>query len=162
MNLFKHSKEQPFHLSIGALITNEAGEICTHYIKGPWGDGIEDTYILMRETPEVGESPEQVVHRGLMEEFGMTGSIVRYLGSIQATFPRFEKIIEKTTLYFQVRCETIDPSKRSLEDEEYSLETRWVAPEKLVELMDAQQKRYKRTDLSESKIVRTYLEFQQQ
>ncbi len=157
MNLAKHSKEQPFHISIGALITNDVGEICTHYIKGPWGDGIEDTYILMRETPEPGESLEETIRRGIMEEFGVEGKIIRYLGSVQAYFPRWETQIEKTTLYFHVVCENIDPKKRSGEDVEYNAETRWVKPEQLIQLMDAQQARYERTDLCESKIVKAYL-----
>ncbi len=149
-------------MSIGALITNNKGEICTHYIKGPWGDGIEDTYILMRETPEPGESFENTVERGIMEEFGITGSLQRYLGSIQASFPRWGAQIEKTTLYFHVMCETVDPKRRSGEDVEYNAETRWVQPEQLIELMDAQQGRYERTDLCESKIVRAYLDLKTQ
>lgn len=157
MNLIKHSKEQPFHVSVGALITNDKGEICTHYIKGPWGDGIEDTYVLMRETPEPGERFEDTVRRGIMEEFGAEGEIIRYLGSIQAYFPRWETLVEKTTLYFHVVCKSIDPKKRSDEDVEYDAETRWVKPEQLIQLMDAQQVRYERTDLCESKIVKAYL-----
>lgn len=157
MNLVKHSKENLFHVSIGALITNEKGEVCTHYIKGPWGDGVEDTYILMRETPEQGESFEETVQRGIMEEFGITGEIQRYLGSIQSHFPRWGKEVEKTTLYFHVVCKNVNPDARSQEDLEYNAETCWVEPHELIRLMDAQQKRYQRTDLCESKIVRAFL-----
>lgn len=46
-----------------------------------------DIYLLMRETIEHGETIEESIHRGLLEEFGSTGDIKNFLGSIVSHFP---------------------------------------------------------------------------
>ena len=100
-NYFKGSKENPYHLSVGAVVFNEENKICCHYFKRATlrkvFENFTDFYILMRETMEMGESIEQALHRGLMEEFGIIGDIITYLGSIKGSYPLGEVSIEKTT-----------------------------------------------------------------
>lgn len=110
-NIFKASKEQPYHLSIGVLLVNEKGEICCHYYPDglPYESGDEgDLYLLMRETPNEGEPVEEVVHRGIKEEFGARGEIKHFIGAINAWFPGVKTGVNiyKTTIYFLVTLES--------------------------------------------------------
>jgi len=71
MNYFQGNNKHPRHLSVGAVLTNDHGEICVHHVndeslaqegrlKGYWTDeGVTDFYILMRETIESNEALEK-------------------------------------------------------------------------------------------------------
>jgi len=146
----------PTHLSVGAVLRNELGQIlCHHFDKSP-GEGLSDIYVLMRETVENNESLEASVHRGLMEEFGATGTITKYLGPIIGNYPEADptQMTEKTTLYFLVEVIDFDPARRHTGDAESASVLQWQTPEFLIEKMTAQRARVgDRGDLDESPIL---------
>ena len=165
-NYFKGTKEHPYHLSVGAVAINEKNEVCCHYfteIKGHASfAAFKNFYILMRETVEMGESIEETLHRGLKEEFGITGEIIDYLGSIRDEYFDPGKVtqIEKTTLYFLVKIKDFKPELRSREDVEVESKIEWHSCDYLIEKMKEQEKRLGNVSLDESSIlekVKTYI-----
>ncbi len=163
MTYFQGNTAHPQHFSVGAILINEKGEVCCHRfltknLRGYWKDeGLDDFYILMRETPNQNESIEQAVHRGLMEEFGATAELVDYVGSIKSSFADNGVAIEKTTVYF--RCKLIDQdlSRRSNDDIESTTIVEWQTPEFLIPRMKVQAEKYGRTDVDESAILERFL-----
>ncbi len=155
-NYFGHTSENPYHLSVGAVVKNSKGEVCCHYfdkfLHKSFGE-FENFYLLMRETPEPGETLEETLKRGLLEEFGMEATLNRYIGSIVSHFPKKEKMIEKTTLYFLCDFISLDESKRDRNDPEASSEIRWLTPSELILKMKEQGERLERTDADESVIL---------
>jgi hypothetical protein len=155
-NYFIGTENHPYHLSIGAVMQNAQGEVAVHYFKKfehPSLGEFKDLYILMRETPELGESIEETLHRGLREEFGATGEIVDYLGPIVINFPKGNVSIEKTTIYFLCNLISIDESLRAKDDIEALSELRFMPPQQLIEIMKEQRHRFGRDDADESSIL---------
>ncbi len=163
-NYFQGNNEHPRHVSVGAVLVNGNDEVCAHHFDskngsefaGYWKDqGLDDFYILMRETVEMGETLEQTVHRGLLEEFGAEAEIVDYLGSIQSRFKHkgSEVEIEKTTLYFLCKLKSQDLGKRSKNDVECESVLEWHSPEFLIEKMKFQGTKFNRQDLDESSVL---------
>jgi NADH pyrophosphatase NudC (nudix superfamily) len=160
-SLFEHSDAQPFHISVGAVLVNEEGKILAHHMskdrlpaKNQYKiGGLDDAYILMRETIENGESLEQAVARGLKEEFGAEGDIKKYLGSLQFEVEGFEK----TELFFLVSL--TKQGERPADDAEAHTELVWATPDFLIEKMKGQGARTDRKDLDESKIIEAYLKY---
>ncbi len=169
-DLFKHSVENPFHISVGVLLINSEGRILVHHYqrsKMPerylmWFEQLDDLYILMRESLENNESLEQAIHRGLSEEFGARGEIKRYIGSIQAIFPNAQQQpVEKTTLYFQVLLSESGSHERHLDGVESLSDLEWCEPQELLSKLKIQRDSLKRTDMDETKIVESYLRLAQ-
>lgn len=137
---------------------NEKGEVLTHNYPNlsAWGfsPDLGSCVLLMRESIESGETLEQALHRGLMEEFGVTGTIVTYIGSIISHFlrPHDKTSIEKTTVYFLVSPKEIDFSKRK-NDIENTSELLWRQPMELMKEMREQSICYGRDDINESAII---------
>lgn len=161
-NHFQWTPENPYHISVGAVVRNDKGEICCHYFKEfshPTVGSFKDLYLLMRESLEDGETIEQCLERGLREEFGLTAKLVRFLGSIVSNVPMQGtlKTMEKTTLYFLCDFVSIDESKRNPDDPESGSQIKWLAPEELISKMKDQAKRYKREDADESVILERVL-----
>jgi ADP-ribose pyrophosphatase YjhB (NUDIX family) len=163
--LFQHSKESPFHVSVGAVLYNEKGEILVHkfnretvpqHLQYLLGD-MDEVYQFMRESIENDESLEGAIARGLQEEFGVTGSITRYLGSTCVVCPARHGEWEKTTLYCAVALETQD--ERPSDDEESFSELVWVSPEFLLEKMKIQAAPEHPAHLNDLKILETFLEY---
>lgn len=156
INYFQARPNKPAHLSIGAVVVNENKEILVHHhVKIAH---FEDIYLLMRETVEVGESYEQTINRGLMEEFGATGEIITFLGSRAPEDMWFGEInqptlVQKTTIYFLVQLKGIDESQRKQDDPESGSKLVWKKPEELATLMQTQGIKYKLNDIDESTIV---------
>ncbi len=166
-NLFQHSKEQPHHISVGAVLINDEGKICVHrrtlentpekyhFAMG----GLPEVIILMRESLENGELLEEAVLRGIREEFGAAGEVLAYLGSLQVVVQtQAAHAFEKTTLYFSVHMTAQDDSLRERDGEGHS-ELRWYTPEELISIMHIQGRSTHRQDLDESKIIETYVEY---
>jgi hypothetical protein len=157
--LFKASVENPYHLSVGAVLMNEKGEVCTHYFDEIGGevDGkfrkFTDFYLLMRETLKDGETLEDAVARGLMEEFGATGKINRYLGSLVSSWTIEQSNIQKTTVYFLVDFVSIDESKREKDDPEAQSTITWLPKDKLLKKMRGQKERLGNDSLDETEIL---------
>lgn len=166
-SLYQHKLNNPFHISVGAVVVNEEGKILVHKMaqKDVPADvaeafnysmiANEELYLLMRETLEDGETLEEAVIRGVAEEFGVEGKVIKYLGSIVSKAFARENEFEKTTLYFQV--ELIQQNERPEDPESFSI-LEWHKPEFLIEKMKSQRNE-KRTDLDESKIIEAYVKF---
>lgn len=160
LNYYKGNADHPWHLSVGAVLVNDKKEVACHYFKEvtlrtyDYKDEVyKDFYILMRETPELGETLEQTLNRGLMEEFGAEGQIATYIGSIKANFPHRDKLVEKTTVYFLVNLKSFDLSKRSKNDPESDSEIQWQPVDVLIPKMKEAAKRTNREDADESLIL---------
>ncbi|MDX9913848.1 MAG: NUDIX domain-containing protein [Candidatus Moranbacteria bacterium] len=157
-NIYRGTETHPFHLSVGAVLINNQNEICCHYFKKFKSATdlieLEDFYVLMRETLEANETLEQAALRGISEEFGASGKIIDYIGSIKSRFKRHETPVEKTTLYFLVELVNFDLSLRMKDDEERLSEIQWQPMDYLILRMKEQSKRYERTDLDESSIIK--------
>jgi hypothetical protein len=158
-NYFVGHSKHPRHLSSGAVLTNEKGEICVHHfdnpelLRGLWTEaGIVDFYLLMRETPNPNETLEHALHRGLMEEFGAKATIEDYLGSIKSNFKHKDVVVEKTTIYFLCKLVSQDETLRK-GDIESKTKLEWHTPQFLIPKMKEQAVRYGRTDVDESSIL---------
>lgn len=156
-NIYRGTEKHLLHLSIGAVLINNRNEVCCHYFKKYKSATdlieLEDFYVLMRETLEANETLEQAALRGISEEFGATGKIIDYIGSIKSQFNRLETPVEKTTLYFLIELVDFDLSLRMKDDEEKLSEIQWHPMDYLISKMKEQSKRYERTDLDESSVI---------
>ena len=161
-NYFQGNSRHPQHFSVGAILINDKNEVCCHHLiddqlKGYWPDlGINDLYILMRETIDPGENLDSSVKRGLMEEFGAEAEIIDYLGSIKSHFKDKDVEIEKTTVYFVCKLISQDLFKRSDEDIEGKSNIEWQTANFLIPKMKEQSKKYGRTDINESEILKRF------
>ncbi len=160
-SFFQASKNQPYHLSIGAVLFDQNGRIACHHFKEILGH--KDIYILMRESMENNDTPLMTLHRGLKEEFGATGEPVAFLGCLSGYLPDSRLSFEKTTLY--IACQVVDwnPENRDLEDPEASSIIEWLEPEVLIPLMQQQGVRFQhRADADESEMIKRALPYIQQ
>lgn len=152
------TSEDPYHISIGGIVPNSKGEILTHYFESHYfeNNGMAlDFYILMRESLENGETLEECLTRGFMEEFGATVQIKSYIGSIISNFYRAgDVLVQKTTLYFLCDLVELNPDLREKGEVEADSETRWVNKKDLIEKMSEQGKRTERNDLDESEVLK--------
>ncbi len=160
-SIYQHTEENPFHISVGAVLVNEKGEVCAHAfpVRGLPEDvrnavSVEELYILMRESLEDGETLEEAVLRGIREEFGAEGSVVRYLGSLRGRAFSSKGMFQKTTLYFLVRLAGL--GERVPGDWESSSRMVWMDPKILIQRM-REQKSDLRDDMDESEIIESYL-----
>jgi len=164
-NIFQASKEFPFHISVGAVLTNAEGLVCCHYYKESdlpiESEGKSNLYLLMRETILPGEALESAVARGLQEEFGAEGELKAYIGSIKSTFPlRVSKVsVEKTTLYFHVVMRSFNPTARDQDEIESKSTIQWIDPKTLRDSFIEQGRKYDRSDLDESEIIENYIQY---
>lgn len=157
-NFFHSTQESPYHLSVGAVVYNEDKKIACHYfdkfLARDENKIHEDFYILMRETVEANESLEQAVLRGVREEFGSTGEIRRFIGSLVTKFPRGSVWVEKTTVYFLVEIQNVNVFARDPKDAESTSVIQWQPIDELIAKMETRGKNYERTDLDESAILK--------
>lgn len=164
-SIFQARKEFPFHVSVGAVLTNAQGQVCCHFYKKSdlpiESEGKSDLYLLMRETIESEETIEHALLRGIKEEFGATGEIRAYLGSLISFFPlRISKVsVQKTTLYFHITVKDFLPGERAQDEVESKSEILWLDPHNLVDIFRDQGKKYDRSDLDESEIIERYISY---
>lgn len=157
-NYFQGTPDNPYHISVGAVVRNNEGKVCCHYFDSLTVKSIgtlENFYLLMRETIEPNETIEQCLSRGLMEEFGITATLNKYVGSIVSNFrvKDTDVFIEKTTLYFLCDFVSIDESRRNKDDLEAASQIQWLDPSDLISKMKEQGKRLDREDADESVIL---------
>jgi ADP-ribose pyrophosphatase YjhB (NUDIX family) len=162
---FQHPEASPYHISVGVLLYNNDGKVLAHkripettpeqfiYTLG----GLSEVYTLMRESLEENEPLETAALRGIQEEFGATGAVEKFLGTIVGEIvPKVGDPYEKTTLYLSVRL--LELGSRPTDDGEAHTELVWMEPQELLKKMEFQGKNTTRKDIDESKIVRAYLE----
>ncbi len=153
---FQASQNQPYHLSVGAVLCNQKKEIACHYFKEIFGH--KDIYILMRETMEDNETPLDTLHRGLKEEFGATAEPLAYVGALVGPLPDKKLSFEKTTLYIACKLISFDQNGRSTDDAESKSEILWMEPDKLIAIMQQQGIRFNhRADADESEMIKRAL-----
>ncbi|MCA9387202.1 NUDIX hydrolase [Candidatus Dojkabacteria bacterium] len=162
-NYFQASPENPYHISIGAVIFNEdKTKILCHFIEKY--KEYENLYLLMRETMQPNETIENTLKRGTLEEFGAIVEIDRFLGSIVAKDDWFgetgKKVeVEKTTLYFE--CFLVNQEDSNRVDDgtiESKSELVWLAPNVLIERMETFFQRYRINNLNEVGIIKRILQ----
>lgn len=152
MSLHIATVENPYHLSVGAVVVDRKNKtIGCQYVKEYLGD--TEIYLVMRESLEDGETPEEAVKRGLMEEMGIDAKIQRYIGSIVSSFMREEEKVEKTTLYYLCELTNFDLSRRDENDEDASNDIVWLPIDELIAKSSDQFQRSGRDDFDESKIL---------
>lgn len=161
-SIYQHTTENPFHISVGAVLVNGKGEVCVHtFLVSELAEDLQATltverlHILMRESVEEGETLSEAVLRGLQEEFGATGTVKRYLGSLRGRASSPQGVFQKTTLYLLVALEGMGERPDDLES---SSELRWIEPRLLIETMRAQRSDT-RDDLDESEIIENYVAY---
>ena len=154
---FQASKTQPYHLSIGAVLFNESGQIACHHFKEHLG--IKDLYILMRETMENNETPLMTLHRGLKEEFGASATPIAFLGSLSGFLHSSKLPFEKTTLYIACQVSNWSPEKRDPNDPESMSIIEWFQPNELISLMQKQGEKFNRVDVDESEVIKRALPY---
>jgi len=159
------TNDNPYHFSVGAVVLNNNDEVVCHYFKkapdgapGEYRD-IDNVYLLMRETPEPGEAPEETLRRGLLEEFGVVGETLGFLGAQQGIFKGDNTVINKTTIYFLVRLLDMDISKRDKQDAEGESEIVFLPMDVCIERMEDQWNRLHLETLNEAEIIRRAAEY---
>lgn len=157
-NYFQGTVENPYHISIGAIVKNSEGKIACHYFETITYKSIgtmENIFLLMRETIEINETIESCLARGLLEEFGMKADLKSYVGSIVSKFPirGTDVFVEKTTLYFLCDFVSIDESLRKPFDIEATSRIQWLSADDLIMRMKEQTQRYQREDGDESSVL---------
>ncbi|MFA6197780.1 MAG: NUDIX hydrolase [Patescibacteria group bacterium] len=154
-NYYISTKEHPYHLSVGAIVLNKRGEVLCHRYESKQvnGDTVKNLHLLVRETLEPGEVLEDALHRGLWEEAGARVKIVTFIGSIVSKFPRQDVFVQKTTLYYLCRLESIEINKRDTDDAEADSEIIFLPIDELINRMKQQSIGLERTDLDESRVL---------
>lgn len=154
-NLVQGSKEYPYHISVGAVLVNSEGKVCAHYFDELHIGSRQATnfYILMRETPEPGETIMETLERGLHEEFGAEATTRHYIGNITAKIENVDSLKEKTTLYFLCNLVSQDLSRREDLDAESGSQVGWYDVDFLIAKMKRQGKETGYEDIDESKIL---------
>ncbi|MES2121836.1 MAG: NUDIX hydrolase [Chlamydiota bacterium] len=154
-SFFQASHEQPYHLSIGAVLFDEEGRIACHHFEQILGQ--KDIYILMRESMEDGETILMTLERGLQEEFGACATPVAFLGCLSGYLYDPRLPFEKTTLYIACQVTDWDPNARDPHDPEACSIIEWLEPSSLIAIMQEQGRRFGRVDADESEMVRRAL-----
>ncbi len=161
---YQHSDEQPYHISVGAVLYNDSNNICVHHFVRdavPQNmqylmNGVTDLYLLMRESIENGETIDEAVARGVQEEFGARGVIEKYIGSTEHRAKTRDGDYWKTTLYHSVRL--IGMGERPKDNAEVFSIIEWIEPPKLMEIMKEQGRKTAFSDFDESKIIERFLQ----
>jgi hypothetical protein len=156
-NCFNCGTGLPYQLSVGAVLLDKEDRVMCHYFKDLTQFHIDahDICVLMTETPEPDESLKGALNRGLLEEFGATGKILSFVGSQVVDFdPGLYKkelkgkIAEKTTVWFLVRLESIDESRRDKDAIEGKSEIKHIPLDECIQIFKKQHERINREEIN--------------
>lgn len=142
-NYYAWTPEHLEHLSVGAVIQNEAGNILVHKLARIGGK-----YFLPKKTHTPNATLEQTFAE-VEKETGWKSEIVNYIGSIQSTFGDSTNQIDKTTLYFL--CKPVLESARDQEDRDADSELVWMDKQELIDIF--KQQGQTENDLDQSSIL---------
>ncbi len=160
-NHYEATERNPFHLSVCGLVFDSNGKILVHHLENYKTTRVffPHLFTLMRETMELKETPEQTLHRGLEEEFGMIGEVDRFLGSLTTSFLRGRVEVQKTTLWFSVMFVSNNLPRHHDEGDSSEANSllEWYEPNFLIQKMKAQGEIEKNQD--ESEIIRRFLKY---
>ncbi|MBX4215738.1 NUDIX domain-containing protein [Candidatus Parcubacteria bacterium] len=144
-NYFQGTAEHPQHLSVGAIVVNDKGEMLCHrfrkeLLEANWPEwkGVDELYLFMRETLDPAEPLERALLRGLIEEFGIVAEIIDYIGSLKGSFWKKEVEVEKTTLYFLCKYSS-GGFPRDMTDAEGASQLMWLSKDTLLKEMKEQE-----------------------
>ncbi len=144
-NLFQWTKENPIHLSVGAVIVNDEGKILVHKL-----ERIGSKYFLPKKTHRNNMSLEQTLYL-VEKETGWKTETIRFLGSIKSNFDTEDGLtIAKTTLYFL--CKPTQTGERDQEDRDADSEIVWMDKAQLIKIMKEQGVEH--NDLDQSEIIK--------
>lgn len=130
-NLFAWTPENKQHLSVGAVIVNEKGEILVHKLAR-----IGNKYFLPKKTHHSGQTLEATLAT-IEKETGWKVEAMRFLGSIKSQFgDATSGNIDKTTLY--LLCKPTAQTTRDSEDRDADSELLWVPQNELVNIFEQQ------------------------
>lgn len=113
----------PYHLSAGLLAVYE-GKIAV-IKRNMVGKGV--IYLLPKETVKADETFREAALRGLKEEVGGIGRLIKFVGSYPYQFQRDNTQIYKTVVYFLVEVDELED--RIPEESEKDDEIIWAEPE---------------------------------
>jgi hypothetical protein len=143
-NMFQWTKENPIHLSVGAVIVNDEGKILAHKL-----ERIGNKYFLPKKSHRSNMSLEQTLYL-VEKETGWRTETIKFLGSIKSTFDTEDGLtIDKTTLYFL--CRPTQHGDRDLDDRDADSEIVWMNKDELIKIMKEQGKEH--NDLDQSSIL---------
>lgn len=162
-NFYQHGLPQPFHISVGAVLFTDTFEICTHhFIASEVPEqyrfllgGLPHAYYLMRESLEGDESLQTGVKRGIYEEFGATGRVEKYLGSLTSEITGPNETFQKLTIYHAVHVESLG-ERPAIDGESKSL-MEWYPAHDLLELYEKQARNTDRPELNETEIIKRFI-----
>ncbi len=151
-NYFRGSGETPHHISVGAVLLNNEHKVACHYYAEPLIRKYPPNfYTLMHESIEINETLEQTLARGLEEEFSMSATLERYVGSLIVEYSAGEIRVEKTVLYFLCKVLSIDEIRDTTDPESVG-EIKWMDIDELIVIMKKQGEQYGNSS-DESKIL---------
>jgi ADP-ribose pyrophosphatase YjhB (NUDIX family) len=104
-DLYYAKKSGDPHLSVGVVLVDDLdpdrARVAFLYsppeLENPWG--IRDFKCLIHETVDDEESLPRAVHRGMEEEMGVRGSIVKMLTTMVVRLSYRDMVINKATVY---------------------------------------------------------------
>jgi ADP-ribose pyrophosphatase YjhB (NUDIX family) len=150
-NYFRSTKERPFHISVGAVIFNDKGELLCRHFTNYQGRPM-DIYILPTETLEQNETLEQALHRGIHEEVGAKADIKGFLGPLVGFAINGDKVFEKTVLFFLMQVKEVYTPLYPDEDGTSTIE--WHTPEFLLDQIQYMPEDIIHSVLNESTIIK--------
>ena len=154
---YPNNRKTPYHLSVGAVVrTNADGVLLIRRESG--------TYILPTETLKEKETLLDALHRGLLEETGVTADVICFLGTTEMPFNWYDKPVEeitrikkiwryllgsdgfyrnqkdyqKTMLWHEMKVTGIDDSKKAADDVEAEGHIVWVTKEEALAIFKQQ------------------------
>lgn len=139
MHPYHGTKEHPHHISVGVVLINNKNEVACHfYEERKIRNYPQNFYTLVHESLEENETLEDAAIRGLKEEFSMTGTFERFIGSLIVYFDNDGVKVEKTVPYLLFRLTSIQERDRT--DPEAISEIRWMDIDELITIMKTQSR----------------------
>lgn len=157
--------QNPFHISVGAVLFNENYEICMHHFfkkNVPEHlhfliDNMDECYHLMRESLEGNEPLQDAVLRGIKEEFGAVGIVEKYLGAkIDLIKEPDDTDFEKLTIYHAVRLK--DLRERTDKEVEGNTKLEWFKPQVVLDIYTNQVSKTDRPELDERIVIERFMQ----